>query len=161
MSVHAENKHWNPADHLFSLGWSTHVVLSPFFGQEITSDQQKKAAEYVAISDEMGVRSIDIMDVDSFLGRIGITLMVEGDNEEKALRNATMAYLSGLNYAGVDIEDLEFVGGHLAFEGQLQEDAARDPGRDITHDDYRVDVEAREAFRQLSPVFRELAALTK
>lgn len=161
MAIHEENKNWDASpEGVFTFGWASHIVLSPYF-KPPTSEKLRLAAKHMVEQEEAGTVDIDVAPV---VDHLLLTITVHAEDQHEALRNATLVYLGGLGAAGVKPTDFEFVAAHLAYQPEMEATDRlehRPAGESSLLDDSRRrDDEARELFRDFAPVFDELLEMT-
>lgn len=123
MSVHVENQHWSEVEHsLFTFQWASHLVVSDLVSSGLSNEQQKAFSNYLTASADTGVKELVVREADD-LPYFRLSFIVEGEDEQQALAITSLAALGGLAHAGIDVESLEFVAAHLAYEEDLKRTA--------------------------------------
>jgi hypothetical protein len=154
--VEVENRNWQTIEHSpFAMPYAGQIVLHSFSGEELSEEEQVRAAAYLSEEGE-GLRTI-VLDSDEFLPRFTLTLRMEAEGDKDALQRLCGAAINGWAAVGNDVEDLELVEVHLVYEPELEADHENDPSTDISDAHYRVeDLELSEIDEFDAPIRLEV-----
>lgn len=118
-----------PSDVLQSQLWASHIILSPLDMTVPTEQQIADYEGYAARRADEGVTAAKLSITQENYSQWGFSFNLNAETGVAVMRHSVTVAVEGLDSAGVDVSELEFIGAHVATIKALK--GASEARRDI------------------------------